>query len=97
MVASPHPPVISVEEYLNTSYDPDVEFADAVLVARHVGDWLHSLILSNVLFALRQKYPRLKAVSELRSSVTGTLYRLSDVRVLLAAPKTKYCLTPPPA
>src|SRR5580704_14979780 len=92
MAAQPNSPLISVEEYLNTSYDPDVEFVDGVLVERNVGDWLHSLIQSNVLFALRRKYPHLKVVPELRSSVTSTRYRLPDVCVLLAAPKTKYLL-----
>lgn len=88
----PDSPLISVEEYLNTPYDPDVEFVDGVLVERNVGEWLHSLIQSNVLFALRRKYPHLKVVAELRSSVTSTRYRLPDVCVLLAAPKTKYLL-----
>jgi Uma2 family endonuclease len=83
---------VSVEEYLNTCYDPDVEFVDGVLMQRDVGDWSHSLIQSNVLFALRQNYPHLKVVPELRSSVTSTRYRLPDVCVLLAAPKTKYLL-----
>jgi len=92
MAALPNQPLISVEEYQNTSYDPDVEFVDGVLVERQVGDWLHSLIQSNVLFALRRKYPQLKVVAELRSSVTGTRYRLPDVCVLLAAPKTRYLL-----
>jgi Uma2 family endonuclease len=92
MAALPNPSLISVEEYLNTPYDPDVEFVDGVLVERNVGDWLHSLIQSNVLFALRRKYPHLKVVPELRSSVTSTRYRLPDVCVLLAAPKTKYLL-----
>jgi hypothetical protein len=32
--------LISVAEYLNTSYDPDMEFVDGVLVERNVGDWL---------------------------------------------------------
>lgn len=90
MAAVPNPPVVSVEEYLNTAYDPDVEFVDGLLVERNVGDWLHSLIQSNVLFALRRKYPHLKVVAELRSSVTGTRYRLPDVSVLLAPPKTRY-------
>ena len=36
--------LISVEEYLNTSYDPDMEYVDGVLVERNVGDWLHSLV-----------------------------------------------------
>ena len=92
MAALPNSPPVTVEEYLNASYEPDVEFVDGVLLERNVGDWLHSLIQSNVLFALRRKYPHLKAVAELRSSVTGTRFRLPDVCVLLAAPKTKYLL-----
>src|SRR5450755_4100139 len=92
MVAVPNSPLISVEEYLNTPYDPDVEFVDGVLVERNVGDWLHSLVQSNVLFALRQKYPHLKVVAELPSSVTSTRYRLPDVCVLLSPPKTRYLL-----
>ena len=84
--------MVSVEEYLNTPYEPDVEYVDGVLVERNAGDWLHALIQSNVLFALRRKYPYLKVVAELRSSVTGTRYRLPDVCALLAAPKTRYLL-----
>jgi Uma2 family endonuclease len=90
MAAVPNSPLVSVEEYLNTSYDPDVEYVDGVLVERNVGDWLHSLVQSNVLFALRRKYPHLKVVAELRSSVTRTRFRLPDVCVLLAAPKARY-------
>ena len=41
--------LISVEEYLNTSYDPDVEYVDGVLEERNVGDWLHSLVQVNEL------------------------------------------------
>jgi Uma2 family endonuclease len=92
MGALRNPPLLSVEEYLNTPYDPDVEFVDGVLVERNLGDWPHSLIQSNVLFALRRKYPNLKVVAELRSGVTNTRYRLPDVCVLLAAPRTRYLL-----
>jgi len=90
MAALPSLTLVSVEEYLNTHYDPDVEFVDGVLVERNVGDWLDSLVQSNVLFALRRRYPHLKVVPELRSSVTSTRYRLPDVCVLLAAPQTRY-------
>lgn len=79
----PNSALVSVEEYLITSYDPDVEFVDGVLVERNVGDWLHSLVQSNILFALRRKYPHLKVVAELRSSVAPTRYRLPDVCVLM--------------
>ncbi len=82
--------LIPVEEYLNTSYDPDVEYVDGLLVERNVGDWLHSLIQSNSIFALRKKYSFIKVVPELRSRTTETRYRLPDVCVLLAPPKTRY-------
>src|SRR5581483_405039 len=92
MEAAPNSTLISVEEYLNTAYDPDVEFVDGVLVERNSGDWLHALIQSNILFSLRQKYQHLKVVAELRSRVTSTRYRLPDVCVLLEAPKSRYLL-----
>jgi Uma2 family endonuclease len=84
--------LISVEEYLNTSYDPDVEYVDGVLVERNVGDWLHSLVQSNLIFAVRLKYPEVFVVPELRSRTRETRYRLPDVCVLLHPPKTKYLL-----
>ncbi|MEO8657007.1 MAG: Uma2 family endonuclease [Bryobacteraceae bacterium] len=84
--------LVSVEQYLNTAYDPDVEYVDGVLVERNVGDWLHSLIQSNILFALRKKYPSLKVVPELRSQTTATRFRLPDITVLMAPPQTRYLL-----
>ena len=84
--------LISLEEYLSTSYDPDVEYVDGVLVERNAGDWLHSTVQSNLIFALRSKYPRVYVRLELRSQTRATHYRLPDVCVLLKAPKTKYVL-----
>jgi Uma2 family endonuclease len=84
--------LISVEEYLSTSYDPDVEYVDGVLVERNVGDWVHSLVQRNIIISLSSKYPRVFAVPELRSKTSETRYRLPDVCVLLDAPRTKYLL-----
>ena len=92
MAALPNSPLVSVEEYLDTSYDPDVEFVDGVLVERNASDGLHALIQSNLIYHLRRKYPHLKVLPELRSSVTGERYRLPDVCVLLEALETKYLL-----
>ena len=91
MAASPDSSAVSLEEYLRTSYDPDVEFVDGLLVER-LGDWLHSLIQSNILAVLRRKYPHLKVVVELRSKTAATRYRIPDVTVLLAPPTTRYLL-----
>jgi Uma2 family endonuclease len=84
--------MVTLQEYLSTSYDPDVEYVDGVLVERNVGAWLHSLVQSNLIFGIRSKYPRVCVVPELRSQTSPTRYRLPDVCVLLAPPKTKYLL-----
>ena len=78
--------LISSDEYLSTSYSPDVEYVDGVLEERTGGDWLHSLVQSNIIFALRLKYQHVKAVAELRSQTTASRFRLPDVCVLLSAP-----------
>ena len=82
--------VFPLEEYLSSSYDPDVEYVDGVLVERNVGDWLHSLIQRNLIVALSRKYPHLYAVPVLRSQTRETRFRLPDVSVLFAAAETKY-------
>jgi Uma2 family endonuclease len=82
--------LISVEEYLNTSYDPDMEYVDGVLVERNVGDWFHSTVQYNILLALGNKYPKVYVRPELRSKTRETRFRLPDVCVVLKRPKTKY-------
>ncbi len=47
--------LISVEEYLNTSYDPDMEYVDGVLVETNVGDLLHSVVRRNFDSCIRQE------------------------------------------
>jgi Uma2 family endonuclease len=84
--------LISVEEYLNTSYDPDMEYVDGVLVERNVGDWSHSLVQSNVLFHVSRKYPHAYALPALTSQTHPTRYRIPDVTVVLTPPQTDYLL-----
>jgi Uma2 family endonuclease len=87
--------LVSVEEYLNTSYSPDMEYVDGVLVERNVGEWDHCMVQSNIIFELRQKYPNIKVVPELRAKVTGTRYRLPDVCVTLRDPHTRVLMEAP--
>lgn len=85
-------PEVSLEEYLSTSYDPDMEFVDGSLVERNIGEWSHSRVQGNVLVALRTRHPHLEAVVALRSQTAATRYRIPDVSVLLAPPSTDYLL-----
>ena len=84
--------MIPVEEYLRTPYDPDVEYVDGVLAERNIGDWPQSLILSNTIYHLSRKYRGVYALPALTSQTKRTRYRLPDVSVLLALPKTRYLL-----
>ena len=81
--------MVTLQEYLSTSYDPDVEYVDGVLVERDVGAWLRSLVQSNLIFGIRSKYPRVCVVPEFRSQTSPTRCRLPDVCVLLEPPKTE--------
>jgi hypothetical protein len=70
-----------VEEYLNTAYEPDMEYVDGVLVEINVRDLQHGLILSNVIFALMQKYPSvtvLPGVTHQRLLKLATAFRTSQ-------------------
>ena len=87
--------LIPVEEYLASSYSPDKEYVDGVLVERNVGDWFHSLVQSNLIFVLRTRYPHLKVAPELRSRVAKDRYRLPDVCVVLSAPPGPVLQEPP--
>ena len=87
--------LVPLEEYLRTSYSPDCEYVDGVVLERNVGDWLHSLVQSNLILVLRTKYPALKVVPELRAKVAEGRYRLPDVAVLLTAPTSTVLEQPP--
>jgi Uma2 family endonuclease len=87
---------VSLEEYLNTSYSPDREYVDGVVVERHVGERPHSLVQSNIVFFLRQRYPHLFVWPEQRvRTVPGRRSRIPDVCVTLEDPQTDIFETPP--
>lgn len=44
MAVAPIPPLVSVEEYLSSSYRPDLEYVDGVLVRRGMPAIAHSLL-----------------------------------------------------
>ncbi|HLY19767.1 MAG TPA: hypothetical protein VKR61_21220 [Bryobacteraceae bacterium] len=44
--------IVPVEEYLRTSYQPDMEYVDGQLVERHVGERWHSRLRTLVILLL---------------------------------------------
>jgi Uma2 family endonuclease len=75
--------LLSVEEYLNTSYSPDMEYRDGVLVERNVGDEAHSLLqlaLGTYLHQHRKQW-NIKAYTELRIKVREKWFPIPDLCV----------------
>jgi Uma2 family endonuclease len=82
--------LISVDEYLNTSYSPDMEYVDGALVEINVGDPQHSSVQRNIIIALFLKYPHLKTFPELRSRTSKSRFRLPDICVTHRTPTGRF-------
>lgn len=76
--------LVSVDEYINTSYHPDVEFVDGVLVEKGMPTVFHQLLSAILLVWFRnyEKEFRIKALADVRTQITERArYRLPDVMV----------------
>ena len=87
--------LIPVEEYLATSYSPDKEYVEGVLVERNVGEKPHSKLQRNLVLAFGVKYPALQVWPELRMRSVGNRHRIPDVCVTLTEPETDVLQEPP--
>jgi Uma2 family endonuclease len=84
--------LLSVEEYLHTSYSPDREYRDGVLVERNMGDLNHSLLQTKLAqySGNRRKQWKIQAFVELRIRVRQDWYPIPDVCLYeLPAPQDK--------
>jgi Uma2 family endonuclease len=90
--------LISLEEYLSTSYSPDREYRDGVVLERNLGTKSHSLlqIALGAYFRRRRKQWRIEAFTELRIRVRKNWYPIPDVCVYtLPAPEEEVPSRPP--
>jgi Uma2 family endonuclease len=75
---------VSLDEYLNTTYEPDMEFVDGVLVERNVGTPSHGELQAIVAAFLLQyrKSNKIKVFTETRLRMDASRHRIPDVMVL---------------
>jgi Uma2 family endonuclease len=75
---------VSLDEYLNTSYEPDMEFVDGVLVERHLGSLRHSVLQTLVIlyFGQFRKSERIEICTAARVRMDRGRHRIPDVLVL---------------
>jgi len=89
--------LISVEEYLRTSYSPDCDYVDGEVVERNLGEWDHSSLQMRFLMYLgtRQQQWGIQVVPEQRVQVSATRFRIPDVTVVLGGPDGQILRKPP--
>jgi Uma2 family endonuclease len=79
--------LVSVEEYLSTSYSPDREYVDGRIVERNLGEKTHSSIQTNLILYLgpARKELGIKIYAEQRVQVSPARFRVPDVTVVKAS------------
>jgi Uma2 family endonuclease len=92
--------VIPVEEYLQTSYEPDMEYVDGELVVRNVGERQHGRLQGLIVALLmsRERQKRFHTFPEQRILVSGAKnrYRIPDVCVMALPYEKEPVFTRPP-
>jgi len=89
--------LVSVEEYLSTSYDPDCDYVDGVIEERNLGEFDHASLQAAVIawFYSRRKQLGITVVPEQRVQVGPTRFRVPDVCVTLGHPGEQIFTRPP--
>jgi len=92
------PHLISVEEYLNTTYRPDVDYVDGEIDERNLGEFDHGDLQAAISTLLRNKQSEwgVRVVVETRTRVSATRFRIPDVCVLAAGLPRERIITIPP-
>jgi Uma2 family endonuclease len=90
--------LMSVREYLHTSYDPDCDYVDGVVVERNVGEKDHSKLQRALIiyFYQRRKELRAHVYPEQRVQVSPTRFRVPDVCVVIGEEPDEQIFTAPP-
>ncbi len=91
-------PRVSIEEYLRTSYHPDVEFIDGELRGKPLVGFIHGEIQGFLFnwFSQRYKEWNIRCAIDTRTWVSAERVRLPDVVVVAAEDRRKGALDRPP-
>lgn len=90
--------LISIDEYLRTSFDPDCDYVDGHVEERNVGKRKHSYAQARIAawFIQRGETLQVEALTEQRTKVSAGRVRIPDVVVLRTPSSDEDVLTEPP-
>ncbi|HYI93909.1 MAG TPA: Uma2 family endonuclease [Bryobacteraceae bacterium] len=89
------PTYVSMDEYLSTSYEPEVDYVDGTLEDRNVGEWDHSSIQFRVIQLLMAVGKGLFIRPQLRIKISPTRCRVPDISVYESNPNERVPTVPP--
>ena len=91
-------PLIPVDEYLRTIYEPDCDYVDGIVLDRNVGEYDHSTVQGLLYQYLLESpsAPQIRIKPELRVRVSARRYRVPDLLVMRRTQKPERILTTPP-
>jgi Uma2 family endonuclease len=90
--------LISVEEYLATSYRPDAELIDGQLVERNLGEYDHANLQGALIAFLRARHHEwnIRALPEQRLRVSARRFRIPDFCIISRDQPIEPVFTRPP-
>ena len=89
--------LVPVGQYLTTSYSPDCDYVDGVVLERNVGELDHSELQGELAtwFRARKSVLGISAFVAQRIRVSETRFRVPDVCLILGKPTEQIFHTPP--
>ena len=98
MAAAAIPLFVSVEEYLHSVYEPDLDYVDGLLEERNVGEFDHQAIQRAFLLTLSmlERQHRFYTALELRVQTAPSRYRVPDICLLRADALPRRIVSQPP-
>jgi Uma2 family endonuclease len=89
--------LISVEEYLRTSYRPDCDYVDGEVLERNIGEKSHAKLQKAILLYLsaREQELGIWVIQEQRVQVSAKRFCIPDVCVTLGEPNEEILRQPP--
>ncbi|HEV2325331.1 MAG TPA: Uma2 family endonuclease [Terracidiphilus sp.] len=97
-IGEPEGRLISVEEYLSTSYEPDCEYDEGLIVERNLGEFEHSFlqIFLGTIFTTNIETWGVFGLTEQRMQIAPRKFRIPDLCVLRMGAAAEDILTNPP-
>jgi Uma2 family endonuclease len=90
--------LISVSEYIRSSYRPDCDYVDGKIEERNMGERDHAALQAALIlwFGQRQKEWNIEVLPEQRMQISPTRFRVPDVVLLSLDQPVEQILTMPP-